>query len=430
MNVQAQLKTRKTRGQNPRPLTAEETQALEKRRDELLAQMKEAAKERGIARIARHTTAEADRVVQVVQQDGAETREALQPLTALVAGDESASLDERIKAKRNQIGFLRAGIREDLETKRREREATRDARVERTASGGPRRKRGGTDAAGIPPQALLPQSSNGEAGPPEGGEEDSTPAPEPCRPDEEEEEASDTESVESVESAEVDAAELEAPGGTDTTVVLMDDYTEPAAPPVGPALSDTESSFSSSSLSSSSDCTECAEDEKESDILAEEKESVPAEEKESVPAEEQKTDGEVKEQQAPSALQPSAWPLGSVYVRTRVRWGKETKETTAAGTRYRFSVPLNNSSLPPMAIEADVYAACQNTLYVHVPATDTVENWTPLCNWTWARVGVVELDALTVARMLRDVKTAWEVPAKLAFLRIVRSVFRNFERAA
>ena len=74
MNVVVQLKSQTTRAKNPRPLTAEETQALEKKRDDLLAQMKEAAKERGIARITRHTTVEADRVVQAVQQDGAATR--------------------------------------------------------------------------------------------------------------------------------------------------------------------------------------------------------------------------------------------------------------------------------------------------------------------------------------------------------------------
>ena len=67
MNVQAQLKTKTTRGKNPHLLTSEETQTLEKKRDGLQAQMKEAVKERAIARIARHTTAEADRVVEAVR---------------------------------------------------------------------------------------------------------------------------------------------------------------------------------------------------------------------------------------------------------------------------------------------------------------------------------------------------------------------------
>ena len=97
-----------------------------------------------------------------------------------------------------------------------------NARVERAVSG-PRRKRGRTDTADIPPQAFLHQSSNGGAGPPE-GDEDSSPAPDPGRPDEED--APDTESV---TSDEVDAAEIEAPGGADTTVVLRDEYASPPA---------------------------------------------------------------------------------------------------------------------------------------------------------------------------------------------------------
>ena len=90
--------------------------------------------------------------------------------------------------------------------------------------------------------------------------------------------------------------------------------------------------------------------------------------------------------------------------------------TIVAGTRYRFSVPQANTSLPPIVMEADVYAACQNSLYVYVPATDTVVFWVPMCNWKWTAVGVVELDVLTIARMLRDAKKAWGVPAKLVTL--------------
>ena len=96
-------------------------------------------------------------------------------------------------------------------------------------------------------------------------------------------------------------------------------------------------------------------------------------------------------------------------------------ETIVAGTRYRFSMPRVNSSLPPIVTEADVYAACQNSLYVYVPATDTVETWTPMCNWSWTAVGVVELDVPTIARMLRDAKKAWNVPPKLtALLKAIR----------
>ena len=409
-DVRRQLNSGKTRGRTPRPLAAEEIEALEKKREGLLAQMKEAAKERGVAR-----------VVQAVQRDGAETRAALQPLTSLVAGDASACVDERIKARRNQIGFLRAGIREDLDKKRLEREAAKATRVERPASG-PRRKRGRTTTTAISQQVLQSQSSNGMVDPPEGGGSTSDDAPEPGRPNEEEE-ASDTETLKSVEvgvaeqsveqSVEVGVAELEAPGCSD--IVLVDGDAEPPAPSVDPAMSDTESSSSSaSSYSDRTDDEEAEEQQKDGEAEEQQKDGEAAEPKKDAEAAEPKKDTEAEEQQAPSA--PSrTWPPGSVYARESRR-GSETMETIVAGTRYRFSVPQANTSLPPTVMEADVYAACQNSLYVYVPETDTVASWTPMCNWKWTAVGVVELDVLTIARMLRDAKKAWDVPPKLTTL--------------
>ena len=65
-NVVAQLKSKKTRGANPRDLEPEEIVALEQKRDALKAQMKQMAKERTVARVNGHTTAEADRVIGAV----------------------------------------------------------------------------------------------------------------------------------------------------------------------------------------------------------------------------------------------------------------------------------------------------------------------------------------------------------------------------
>ena len=59
-NVVAQLKSKKTRGANPRDLEPEEIAALEQKRDALKAQMNQIAKERRIARINGHTTIEAN----------------------------------------------------------------------------------------------------------------------------------------------------------------------------------------------------------------------------------------------------------------------------------------------------------------------------------------------------------------------------------
>ncbi len=55
-DVRRQLKSGKTRGTNPRPLTLEEVQALEVRRDQLQANMLEANRRRLVARVNTHTT--------------------------------------------------------------------------------------------------------------------------------------------------------------------------------------------------------------------------------------------------------------------------------------------------------------------------------------------------------------------------------------
>ena len=93
-NVRQQLRTEHTRGTNPRPLGVEDIQDLRRQRDKLLARKKEVAMERAVARIERHTTGEADRVVQAVQPDGLETRNVLQPLVTLVAGAEGTSIED------------------------------------------------------------------------------------------------------------------------------------------------------------------------------------------------------------------------------------------------------------------------------------------------------------------------------------------------
>eukprot|EP00959_Pyramimonas_sp_CCMP1952_P171303 3579629-Pyramimonas_sp.AAC.1 len=70
-NVMVQLKSRKTRGSNPRDLEPEEIAALEQKRDNLKAMMKQKANERAIAKINAHATAEADRVIGAVQATAA-----------------------------------------------------------------------------------------------------------------------------------------------------------------------------------------------------------------------------------------------------------------------------------------------------------------------------------------------------------------------
>ena len=119
-NVRLQLRTKKTRGKNPRVLTADELHALELKSVRLQEEMAEARHERAVASVNSHTTREA-----------AQTREAvaaqLEPLTRLVVG-EGGTVDERIKARRNQISLMHAANREDILLRRQQLEAAREAR--------------------------------------------------------------------------------------------------------------------------------------------------------------------------------------------------------------------------------------------------------------------------------------------------------------
>ena len=132
-NVQRQLRSGHTRGKNPRPLTDDEVEALEQKRAKLQAEIAEAQHQRSVARINSHTTQEAEQTRAAVKAEGEQTRRALQPITALVVGEGDA-VDDRIRIKRNQIALLRAGVREDLAAKKRERERATEGRAEAAAA--------------------------------------------------------------------------------------------------------------------------------------------------------------------------------------------------------------------------------------------------------------------------------------------------------
>ena len=119
-NVRLQLKSGKTRGSNPRPLSSEEVRALEARRDQLQAKMADRQRQRLVVRVNAHATQEAEQTREAIIAE-------LQPLTSLVMGEEADSREERIKARNNQIALLRAASREDREAMRKERVATREA---------------------------------------------------------------------------------------------------------------------------------------------------------------------------------------------------------------------------------------------------------------------------------------------------------------
>ena len=134
-HVRLQLKTGKTRGSNPRLLLPEEVSALEARREVLQTEMASRQRQRILNRMKVHTSQEAGRTREVIIAE-------LQPLTSLVNGDSADSLEERIKARSNQIALLQAANREDREALRKKRVANREANaVAKAAARSEKRRR-------------------------------------------------------------------------------------------------------------------------------------------------------------------------------------------------------------------------------------------------------------------------------------------------
>ncbi len=159
-NVRLQLRTGKTRGTNPRPLSSEEVCALEARRDELQAEMANRQRQRILSRVNNHTSQEAERTREVIVTE-------LQPITVLVAGSDADSREERIKARNNQIALLQAANREDREALRKERMAKARAKAQ---AGSDKRRRtnsatGSTRSSSeCPPTYEEPDAANLSAG--------------------------------------------------------------------------------------------------------------------------------------------------------------------------------------------------------------------------------------------------------------------------
>ena len=148
-NVRLQLRTSKTRGNNPRPLYAEEVCALEARRDELQTEMANRQRQRILSRVNIHTSQEAERTRKVIITE-------LQPITALVVGSDADSKEERIKARNNQVALLQAANREDRDAIRKERVATKEASARAKANARSEKRRrigsatGSTHASSTP----------------------------------------------------------------------------------------------------------------------------------------------------------------------------------------------------------------------------------------------------------------------------------------
>ena len=140
-NVRLQLKTGKTRGTKPRPLTPEELRALEARREQLVSTVGARRLLSVVGRVNAHAAQEAEQTRNAIIAE-------LQPLTSLVSGDSADSREERIKARNNQIALLQAANREDREVIRKERAAVREANAVAKAAARSEKRRRTSSASG------------------------------------------------------------------------------------------------------------------------------------------------------------------------------------------------------------------------------------------------------------------------------------------
>ena len=153
-NVRLQLKSGKTRGTNPRPLTPEELRALEARREQLVSTVGARRLLRVVGRVNAHASQEAEQTRDAIIAE-------LRPLTSLVGGDSADSREERIKARNNQIALLQAANREDREAIRKERAAVREANAVAKAAARSEKRRRTSSASGSTRAPSTPDQLDG-----------------------------------------------------------------------------------------------------------------------------------------------------------------------------------------------------------------------------------------------------------------------------
>ena len=162
-NLKRQLKTKKTRGANPRDLEPSELTDLEQRRDALLAHKKEHAKQRVVNRINAHTTDAANDAADRVIESQRPTNDLVKDIASVVVDGKAppradgqtaqerlaqirqitSSLNAEAMQLREENTNDRVAAAEDRETRMAE---VQRARAERIGAKGPA-------AAGAPPRA-------------------------------------------------------------------------------------------------------------------------------------------------------------------------------------------------------------------------------------------------------------------------------------
>ena len=157
-NLRVQLRTRKTRGKNPRFLTETELQLLEQRRCVLEAEMAHRASLRLERGISAHITTETSRVITAVREVGAEA----QSYFANVGGAGSAE-DLRLRGK--SLIERAKGIERDTRkaaTQQRRAEVQKAKAEERARHKAERQRTPARASVPKPPALPLPAPSQGQ----------------------------------------------------------------------------------------------------------------------------------------------------------------------------------------------------------------------------------------------------------------------------
>ena len=140
-NVNRQLKTGKTRGQNPRDLESDEISALKERRDALQTETRRKAKKLAVARINGYTTVEADRVIQAVQQGFAPASAYFESIGDACNGADlilqGKALIERGKQKERLAKRLETEVRQTAARAEKEQQRSQQKAARRAAKKAP-----------------------------------------------------------------------------------------------------------------------------------------------------------------------------------------------------------------------------------------------------------------------------------------------------
>jgi len=136
-NVRIQLKSGRTRGVTPHDLTHDEIEALENKRDNLLADMQRQAKERSVARINSHTTTAINNAADRIIESQLPSNQCIEAIAAVLVNGKAAprpkglTAQQRLAQIRQSKSILTTEEDEVREERRNERVQAAEDREKR-----------------------------------------------------------------------------------------------------------------------------------------------------------------------------------------------------------------------------------------------------------------------------------------------------------